>query len=657
MLSALWLAGSSAAMAQSAVPVAAAAAPAVAIAPAPAQQRTLDQHDVDGWLDGFLPYAINTGGIPGAVVVVVKDGQILTARGFGYADVAQRTPVDPARTLFRPGSVSKLVTWTAVMQMVEQKKLDLDADINQYLDFQVPPFEGKPVTLRQLMTHTAGFEEAAKGIINEAPAAAPKLGEMLKSWVPKRIFAPGTTPAYSNYGTGLAGYLVERVSGLPFDDYVERHVFAPLGMKMATFRQPLPAALAPHMAVGYGQPGKPARPFEVVAPQPAGALSVSGTDMGRFMIAHLQQGQGLLSPATAAMMHDSPLDKINPATLIGPLNRMELGFFETNINGRDVIAHLGDTESFHTALHLFRKEGVGIYVSFNGPGKAGATGVLRHALFQDFADRYLPGSGAADGTVDAKTAAEHALLMTGNWERSRRSDSSFFALGGLLSQIKVGLDEQGGLLIPALMARDGQPRKWVEIAPFVWRDHDGHDRLAAQVVDGKVVRWSMDMLSPFMVLERVPAGISASWLLPALGASLTVLVLTFLAWPAGWVLRRHYKVAPAVHDAASRRARRTQAVAGLSLAVLAGWTVLIVMMFTSLKYANTVSDPFLWVLQVVGIPVFAAAVRAGAYYAIGSWRERRWWRGRIWSVLVLLSTLVVLYTAVRFGLVAMTVSY
>ena len=145
---------------------------------------------MNAWLDGYMPYALHTGDIAGAVVVVVKDGQILTERGYGYSDVAARAPVDPKLTLFRPGSVSKLVTWTAVMQLVEQGKIDLDADVNQYLDFKIPPRDGKPVTMRNLMQHVAGFEEQAKGIISEDPKA-PGYEVLLKQWVPERVFAPG----------------------------------------------------------------------------------------------------------------------------------------------------------------------------------------------------------------------------------------------------------------------------------------------------------------------------------------------------------------------------------------------------------------------------------------------------------------------------------
>src|SRR5450432_22375 len=154
---------------------------------------TLTADDVNAWLDGYMPYALHTGDIAGAVVAVVKDGQIVTERGYGYSDVAKHTPVDPKLTLFRPGSVSKLFTWTAVMQLVEQGKIDLDADVNQYIDFKIPPRDGKPVTMRNLMQHTAGFEEQAKGIIAEEPSTLPPYDALLKVWVPDRIFAPGST--------------------------------------------------------------------------------------------------------------------------------------------------------------------------------------------------------------------------------------------------------------------------------------------------------------------------------------------------------------------------------------------------------------------------------------------------------------------------------
>ena len=224
------------------------------------------------------------------------------------------------------------------------------------------------------------------------------------------MYEPGTTPAYSNWATALTGYMIERVSGESFDDYCDKHIFAPLGMTNSTMRQPLPAALAGQMASGY-KPGQEAGKFEIVGPAPAGSLSSTGTDMAKFMIAHLDQGKGLLSPEIAATMHNSPLDKVNPVSLLPPLNRMELGFFETNINGREVIGHLGDTEFFHTSLHLLMKEGVGIYFSFNSGGREGQVQTLRWSLFEDFADRYFPASYGGGCTTGCE-----------NGRRTRRPD-------------------------------------------------------------------------------------------------------------------------------------------------------------------------------------------------------------------------------------------
>jgi len=642
--------------------IAPAAAPQAAAEPTTAPVKpVLAKADVDTWLDGYMPYALRRGGIPGAVVTVVADGKILTARGFGYADVAKRQPVDPARTLFRPGSVSKLVTWTAVMQQVEQGKIDLDRDVNTYLDFKIPPYQGKPVTTRQLLTHTGGFEETGKAIIFFDKKFDRPLGDYLKRTMPKQIFAPGSTPAYSNWGTALAGYIVERTSGEDFFAYTDRHVFAPLGMRHASMRQPLPAAIAGDMATGYKPDGKVNEGFEIIGPWPAGSLSASGTDMGRFMLAHLQRGeldgQRILAPETADTMHNSPLAKVDPFSLVPPLNRMELGFFETNINGREVIAHLGDTEAFHTSLHLFMKDGVGFYVSFNSSGRQGAVGDLRNALFVDFADRYFPDQSAPDGRVDAKTAKQHAQMLTGLWEGSRRWQSHYFSVLNLLGQTEIATNEKGELVIPALKGPDGRPREWVEIAPFVWRDKFGHDRLAAKVVDGQVVRWSMDFFSPFMVFDRVPGGRSSGWILPALYASLGVLALTLIAWPWGWFVRRKYKAALGLEGVALKAYRAVRITSAATLAVLVGWLIALSMLEQSASYLAGGIDPWFWLLQILGAVAFVGGVPIAAWNTWAAWQGPRAWTGKLWSVLLLLAAVMVLYFAITFGLLAMTVNY
>ncbi|WP_066803127.1 serine hydrolase domain-containing protein [Sphingomonas asaccharolytica] len=617
--------------------------------------HALTREDLDIWLDGYLPYALHSGDIAGAVIVVVKDGKVLTERGFGYADVARRVPVDPQRTLFRPGSVSKLFTWTAVMQLVEQHKLDLDRDVNAYLDFKIPPFEGKPVTLRNLMTHTGGFAETSKNVMFYDASRLQPLGVYLKEMLPARITAPGLTPAYSNYGCALAGYIVERASGESFDAYVERRIFAPLGMRNSTFRQPLPARFKAAMSLTYPSGSVPPTPYELVGPAPAGALASTGDDMGRFMIAHLQDGMldgnRILQPATAEQMHNSPL------TLLPPLNRMELGFFETNINGREVIAHLGDTQAFHTALHLFLKEGIGFYVSFNSLGHDAAAAKLRSALFEDFADRYLPGAPAATTRVDAKLAAEHVRLMAGNWVLSRKQQGNFLAVLGLVGQLKVTSDAKGGLSMPLLKGLDGAERRWVEVAPFVWNEVGGHERVAAKVVDGKVVRFSIDGLSPFMVFDRVPASQSNAWLLPALYAALAILALTVLLWPIRALVRRRYGATLDLSRARLTAFRASRIAAGAILAVLVGWMLVISAVSGDIDNLTAKIDGWLRLLQVAGLFAFVGGFAVMIWNAWLAWRAPASWQARTWSLLLVFAAAIPLWTAIVFGLLAFTVIF
>jgi CubicO group peptidase (beta-lactamase class C family) len=630
------------------------AAPATAT-PAPAAEAAavaLTAADVNAWLDGYMPYALHTGDIAGAVVAVVKDGQIVTARGYGYSDVEKRTPVDPKLTLFRPGSVSKLFTWTAVMQLVEQGKIDLDADVNTYLDFKIPAREGKPVTMRNLMQHTAGFEEQAKGIMTDDPQS-PSYEALLKQWVPERVFAPGSTPAYSNYGASLAGYIVQRISGESFDDYIDKHIFQPLDMKYSSFRQPLPANLVPLMSKGYSAASEPAHKYEIVGPAPAGSLASPAEDMAHFMIAHLQngeyQGNRILRAETAEMMHNSPL------TVLPPLNRMELGFFETNINGREVIAHLGDTNYFHTSLHLFLKDGVGFYVSFNSLGKAGAAGSLRDALFDDFADRYFP---LVDNSkaIDAQTAASHAAMMKGSWANSRGSQSSFLAVAGLLGQTKVGVNAKGELVLP-FNGLNGKPRHWVEIAPFVWRDPDDHKYVAAKVVDGKVVRFSFDELSPFMVFDRVPWYQDAAWLVPALCAALGALLLTALLWPVTAIVRRRFSATLALEPKALRAYRMSKVGAILILAGLGVWTLTFSKMLNDYNHLSSKFDSTLHLTQFFGVIAFIGGFALILWNLKAVWTGQRRWPAKLWSVVLALSALIVLWIAFVFNLLSFGTNY
>jgi CubicO group peptidase (beta-lactamase class C family) len=647
-----------AAQAQVPQPAAAAAAPDAA-APAetvasPAGPQ-LTREDLEAWLDGFLPYALAKGNIAGAIVVVVKDGQVLLQKGFGYADVEKKLPVDPERTLFRPGSISKLFTWTAVMQLVEQGKIDLDADINQYLDFSIPPGpDGEPITMRNLMTHTSGFEEQVKELISEDPERLATIEATLKRWVPERIFKAGTMPAYSNYGTALAGHIVERVSGLAFDDYLDQNIFGPLGMTKSSFRQPLPEALMAGMSRGYKEATGEPQGYELINLSPAGSLASTGADMARFMIAHLQNGAfgdtRILSEETAKTMHGTPL------TILPGVNRMALGFYETSTNGQRIISHGGDTQYFHSDLHLFIDEGVGYFISFNSSGKEGAVGPLREAFYRNFADRYFPGPGF-EGTVDEATAKAHAAAISGSYVASRRAESTFLSILNLLQPAKVFANEDGTISVTLLNDLHGEPSKWRETSPWVWTRVDGKSRLAAEAVDGRVVRIAPGWVAPIIYLERSSGAKGVGWLMPALLASLAALTLTVVAWPIAAILRRRYQ-RPLPFTGREAKAYRWVRIGALaSLAAIGGWIGTILLMFSKLELLTAAMDWLVLTLHVLGtIAVFAGFALALWHLSV-VWKAPKRRLGKIWAVVLVLATAVCLWVAVAYHLVGIGTDY
>jgi CubicO group peptidase (beta-lactamase class C family) len=602
----------------------------------------LTQADADAWLDGFMPYTLESNDIAGAVIVIVKDGEVLTQRGFGYADVAAHKRVDPATTMFRAGSISKLFTWTATMQLVEQGKIDLDADVNQYLDFRIPPYQGKPITMRNLMTHTPGFEEAFKGGIRFS-GSVPPLDEVLKSMLPARVYAPGTTPAYSNYGAGLASYIVQRVSGMPFEEYVERNIFAPLNMTHASFRQPLPTQLAPFMSQGYPKASVEAKPYELISIPGAGSIAVSAADMAKFMIAHLHQGAGLMKPETALLMHD-PTHVTLPGT-----DRMALGFYELQVNGLSAVAHGGDLNYFHSDMWIFPAKNVGLFMSMNSAGENSKTEAIRVALFEQFGDRYFPAADASP-PVELRSAQEHARMLAGSYINSRGAFTNFADVLNLLGQTKITLDKDGRPSVPEILG--GAPRKWIEIAPFVWQAANGHAHLGAIAENGRVVRWSFDPVSPFMVWDRAPWYRDAAWLMPTFCAALALIALTALSWPVGVISRRRLGVRMALQGADLKAYRWLRGFCWLALAAFAGWAWL----FASLQSDGSF-DAAIWLLQVAGTAAFIGLLGAALWGLERVWHGKRGWFAKLWSVLLVLAAIVTLWVTLSFHLISFGARY
>lgn len=662
LLCAAMMCGGASAQSEAEAPVAAEQAPRVEEAPAiegaaEAEDRlpALTAEDVEAWLDGFMPYALARGNVAGAVVTVVKGGDIIAKRGYGYADVAKRTPVDPDRTLFRPGSVSKLLTWTAVMQLVEQGKLDLDADVNTYLDFKVPA-RGQPITIRHLMTHTSGLEERLKNLMESESEQGPQpLGDYLKGWVPRQIFAPGTVPAYSNYATSLAGYIVERVSGQSFDDYIDQHIFAPTGMTNSSFRQPLPARLRENMAQGYSLASGEAKGYEVVPSAPAGSLAATGTDMARFMIAHLQSAGGedspLLNAATAQQMY-TPQKRFAP-----PLNTMALGFYELHPNGQRVIAHGGDTVYFHSYLYLFPEHGVGLFMSVNSAGEGGVTGQIRSELLERFADRYFPWT-PDDGKVDEATARQHAAMMAaGRYISSRRAESSFVRMTSLSGQLRVVDNGDGTIKIPSFKGTNGQAADFVEIAPFVWRARHGKERLAAVVEDGRVTALTLDSFAAIMLFQRVEGYRSMTWLKPVLVFSFAVLILSALSWPIAALVRRRYRIRLDWVPATLSAYRWSRAFCWLMPLAWAGWFGLLAWFMADFTRINDGLDKWVILLSVVSLLAIVGGVPVAVWNLLQTLRSGRGVAAKLWALAIVLAMVGLAYATVIFGFVSFSTQF
>jgi CubicO group peptidase (beta-lactamase class C family) len=606
----------------------------------------LTADDLESWLDGLIPAALVTARTPGAVVAVVKDGQVLLEKGYGWADAEKHVPVDPKATLFRPGSTSKLFTWTAVMQQVEQGRLDLDTDVNRYLDFKVPVRNGRPLTLRHIMTQTSGFEEVVKDLVafDKAP---PPLREVLVDEMPPLRADPGTTAGYSNYATALAGYIVQRVSGEPFEDYVERHIFRPLGMAHSTFRQPLPAVLVPQMAQGYLETGQPGHGFEIVNLPPAGSLSATADDMARFMIAHLQDGrfgdQRILQAATAQAMHTTP------TRLFPDLNGIALGFYQQDINGHRVIAHGGDLNYFHTELALFIDDHVGLFLSVNAPGKEGMGEMLRVRLFDGFADRYFPHPETL-APIDPATARAHAAMVAGRWVNTRRADSTFLKLVDLLSPTTVTANADGSLTTKVLI----DPQTFVETAPFLWHEVDGHDKLQARVKDGKVVGWTTDMLA-FAWSYESPGGLAAAGLQqPACALALAIVALAAAMWPISALVRRRLGV-PRAESPALRRARRfADAGAVLLVAAVIAWVGFFAAVMST---TFTGLDPLLHLAQGLAIAGFAGGTLANAWLLAVQRRARVRTGTLAWTAVRLAAFAYLLSVAFGYNLLSLSGRY
>lgn len=593
-----------------------------------------DPKELEAFMDGAISAELRAHHIPGATVAAVKDGKIILAKGYGYADVDKRKPVVANETLFRVGSVSKLFVWTAIMQLAEKGKLDLDADINSYLkDFQIPATYPQPITLKDLMTHTPGFEDLASGgrLFVRNYTDITLLGEDMKKNMPARVRAPGEITAYSNYGAALAAYIVEQASGMPFDKYVNENILLPLDMGNSTFEQPLPPNLASSLSKGYiySNNAYTAEPFEYVQIWPAGSMSSTSRDMAKFMIAHLQNGRfgnrRILQEATARRMH-SLLFTNDPK-----VSGWTYGFWEMKLNNQSIIGHGGDTILFHTLLELLPDHNLGIFVSFNEQASepAGAE------LLQAFMDHYYPfPPPSAPKAVSG--FEKNASRFAGSYRPTRSAYTNFEKISSLFEEVQVHPGQNGTLTTSRLGLGQEQ---WVEAEALAFRPKNG-TLSSLPFSDGLVfgedgqgnINHFFYVNNPTTAYEKVPWYDDANFNYTLLGACV-ILFLSALIWPIGFLFNR----CPAKSEIPAKAARWIAGGASmLNLVFLIGLMALSSMSLTSLIYGIPSTLVALFTIAII------AAIMAivSAVFAALAWKNGYWSiAGRLHFTLIVIALL------------------
>lgn len=506
---------------------------------AAAQPPQIDPASVETFLDGYVA-ALMADQYPPGMMVAVATRERAFVKSYGVADWESGEPATPD-TLFRIASISKTFVWTAVMMLVDEGKLSLDADVNDYLtQFRIPEGFGAPVTLNHLMTHRAGFEDTL-GDFFEAKTGR-DAAESLIRHMPKRVAPPGARTAYSNWGTDLAALIVENVSGMPFDAFVRSRILTPLGMTSTALRDPEGAAGA-----AYNDPSldaRTARPHEMKngAPSPmihdaleptyaAGAASLSARDAARWLQFFLNGGVAreggretrLLSPQAFAVMRTRQFDDRRLAPDFAH------GFMETEIAGHPTFGHGGTLSGFIADMTVAPSLGVGVFVVVNGAEGTRVADAVSRAVIERLAGAELYAHPWAQEAAPAQVEAAKALA--GTYLGNRRLFSKFEKIAALGSQVVIAPQDDGSLVV----AGGGQEKRYYPYAPDVWTDR-ARDRLYAyRGADGRAVRISGQMGTN--TFERVTFLQSPTAFYSGVGAALFFSLTVLLgAW------RRHGRI-------------------------------------------------------------------------------------------------------------------
>ncbi len=605
------------------------------------QEGPTDAKELETFADAFFAEQMEVSHLPGAVFVLVKDGEIFLAKGYGYADLESQRAVVPAETLFLPGSVGKLFTALAVMQLVEQGKLNLTDDVNDYLDdFQIPSTYPQPITVGDLLTHTAGFDERFIGEAVDTPEELLPLGQYLARNMPHRSMPPGDNVSYCNHCYALAGYLVEKVTGMTWEQYVDESILQPLQMSRSSVQQPPPADLAADLAVGYVYSGADyvQAPYPLMNIGPAGALYATGTDIAHFMIAQLQRGRygeaRILREQTFKDVHERGFSNHPrlPAYTYG-------GFSLFNSNGLRVLSKGGDVGGFSSLLVLLPDQGIGFFTSFNAAIDPFSSTEPREELLTQFLDHYYQ---SQDQSIEPRPSANLARV-TGNyrWNRLSRvtAEKALNPLGML--QIRLVPDDDGTLRMSSAVPLI-KPARYTEIEPLLFQSVDGTDYIAfREDAAGRITHMFGRIGEEPATFERV-RWYERDVVQLRLIALLLVSFLSVLAWPVAALIRRLR--GRQTHNPRLARIARWLAtvVAILDLVFVVGFAAVLMQ-----GLSGGGPYPPSWFVALLVLPLVTAVLSVALLVlALMAWKERYWSLvGRLHYSLVTLAALAFVWLA------------
>ena len=460
--------------------------------------------ELEAFVDGVAAEAMSADHIAGAAVTVVQNGKVVLKKGYGADRLSPARAVDPDRTLFRLGSMTKTFTWIALMREIEANHIRLDGRINVYLpqEDQIPD-EGysRPILIRDLMTHTPGFEDRRYGqLIEKDPRRIRALDVYLHQERPHRVREAGSLPSHSNYGAALAGEALVQVTGKTVHALLEGEITGPLGMSRTTLREPYPrrndlpapmdAAIAADVSQGFGWTGSGfrERPFEYMTQvAPAAAASSTAGDMSRYMLAIL--GDGTLNGATIyspAIAKDfrTTLQRSAPG-----VPGWDYGFAEYALpGGFHGFGHSGSTLSFHASMVTVPELGLGVFVAANTETGEPFTATLPERIVQRF---YAPA-----GPVAPEPSAwlrQNASAFAGSYLTTRRAYHGLESFAHLMaSEVAVRVADNGTLLVPGRAgptAWTPDPSASLEARYVAFHQIGGPGQMVFEMERGQARRW------------------------------------------------------------------------------------------------------------------------------------------------------------------------